>query len=70
MGSRPGLADELYRRGAVGPDHAPQFRVIARVKGIESGLGVGTSKRAAEQEAARNLLLREGVWTEDENGLA
>ncbi len=54
----------------VGPDHAPQFRVIARVKGIESGLGVGTSKRAAEQEAARNLLLREGVWTEDENGLA
>jgi ribonuclease-3 len=54
----------------VGPDHAPQFRVIARVKGIESGLGVGTSKRAAEQEAARNLLLREGVWTEDENGVA
>ena len=29
-----------------------------------------TSKRAAEQEAARNLLLREGLWTEDENGLA
>jgi ribonuclease-3 len=54
----------------VGPDHAPQFRVMAKVKGVESGLGVGASKRAAEQEAARNLLLREGVWTEDEHGLA
>lgn len=50
-----------------GPDHAPEFRVVASVKGVERGHGVGASKRAAEQEAARNLLLREGVWTEDQN---
>ena len=54
----------------IGPDHAPQFRVIAKVKGTDSGLGLGASKRAAEQEAARNLLVREGVWTEDEHGAA
>jgi ribonuclease-3 len=50
-----------------GPDHAPEFRVLAKVKGVESGYGVGASKRAAEQEAARNLLLREGVWTKDDH---
>ena len=50
-----------------GPDHAPQFRVVAKVKGVESGFGLGASKRAAEQEAARNLLLREGVWTGGEH---
>jgi len=50
-----------------GPDHAPRFRVVAHVKGIESGHGLGASKRAAEQEAARSLLIREGVWTEDEH---
>jgi ribonuclease-3 len=52
----------------VGPDHAPKFRVAARVPGLENGLGLGSSKRAAEQEAARSLLLREGVWTEGDNG--
>ena len=46
----------------VGPDHAPQFRVAAKVKGIPDGIGSGPSKRAAEQDAARSLLLREGVW--------
>ncbi len=54
----------------VGPDHAPKFRVVARVQGLEQGLGHGTSKRAAEQDAARSLLLREGVWTEADNGNA
>ncbi len=51
----------------VGPDHAPQFRVSATVQGLESGFGLGASKRNAEQDAARSLLLREGVWTESEN---
>ena len=49
----------------VGPDHAPKFRVSAKVEGIDSGFGLGSSKRGAEQDAARNLLLREGVWTDD-----
>jgi ribonuclease-3 len=54
----------------IGPDHAPRFRVVVKVQGQENGWGVGTSKRAAEQDAARDLLLREGVWTEEEHGVA
>jgi ribonuclease-3 len=54
----------------IGPDHAPQFRVVVKVQGVESGLGIGASRRAAEQEAARGLLLREGVWTEEQHGVA
>lgn len=53
-----------------GPDHAPKFRVMVKVKGTESEFGLGSSKRIAEQAAARSLLLREGVWTEDEHGAA
>ncbi|QRM27522.1 ribonuclease III [Microvirga sp. VF16] len=53
-----------------GPDHAPKFRVMVKVKGAESEFGLGTSKRIAEQAAARSLLLREGVWTEEEHGAA
>lgn len=51
-----------------GPDHAPKFRVMVRVKGTDTEFGHGTSKRIAEQAAARSLLLREGVWTEEEHG--
>jgi ribonuclease III len=51
-----------------GPDHAPKFRVMVKVKGTETEFGHGTSKRIAEQAAARSLLLREGVWTEEEYG--
>ncbi|MBF9234009.1 ribonuclease III [Microvirga alba] len=53
-----------------GPDHAPRFRIVVKVKGTENEFGNGTSKRIAEQAAARSLLLREGVWTEEENGVA
>ena len=53
-----------------GPDHAPKFRIMVKVKGTESEFGLGASKRIAEQAAARRLLLREGVWTEDDNGNA
>lgn len=53
-----------------GPDHAPRFRIMVKVKGTESEFGLGASKRIAEQAAARRLLLREGVWTEDDNGSA
>ena len=54
----------------IGPDHAPKFRVVVKVKGAESEFGSGTSKRIAEQAAARSLLLREGVWTEEDHGAA
>jgi ribonuclease-3 len=53
-----------------GPDHAPKFRIMVKVKGKETGLGTGSSKRIAEQAAARSLLLQEGVWTEEEHGVA
>jgi ribonuclease-3 len=53
-----------------GPDHAPKFRVMVKVKGKDIGFGLGTSKRVAEQAAARSLLLREGVWKEEEHGVA
>jgi ribonuclease III len=53
-----------------GPDHAPHFQVAVSVKGLANGIGFGTSKRAAEQDAARSLLTREGVWREEEHGVA
>jgi ribonuclease-3 len=45
-----------------GPDHAPSFRVAARIKGVAEAIGAGGSKRIAEQDAAKALLQREGVW--------
>jgi ribonuclease-3 len=45
-----------------GPDHAPRFRVAATLPGLEPAIGIGSSKRAAEQDAAQNLLAREGLW--------
>jgi ribonuclease-3 len=48
-----------------GPQHAPQFRVSAKVRGFDKAFGAGASKRAAEQDAAQNLLVREGVWREE-----
>ncbi|HEY8567309.1 MAG TPA: ribonuclease III [Beijerinckiaceae bacterium] len=48
-----------------GPDHAPSFGIAARIQGVPEAVGRGPSKRVAEQEAARALLLREGVWTEN-----
>jgi len=53
-----------------GPDHAPQFRVMVKVKGRDAEFGDGPSKRIAEQAAARRLLLRERVWKEEEHGTA
>ncbi|MBY0296714.1 MAG: ribonuclease III [Methylobacterium sp.] len=49
-----------------GPDHAPIFHIEARVSGVAPGLGIGGSKRLAEQEAARLILVREGVWRQEE----
>jgi len=46
-----------------GPDHDPVFTVTVCVDGRDSSQGTGSSKRIAEQDAACNLLLREGVWS-------
>ncbi|MBV9078250.1 MAG: ribonuclease III [Methylobacteriaceae bacterium] len=47
-----------------GPDHAPRFAIRAEVTGQDPASGTGRSKREAERDAARAMLLREGVWTE------
>jgi ribonuclease-3 len=50
-----------------GPDHDPVFTVVVQINGIEDAIGNGRSKRTAEQSAAKELLLREKVWNNDEN---
>ena len=54
-----GLTPPAYvETGREGPDHAPQFRIEARLGNGETAEAVAGSKRAAEQEAARALLDR------------
>lgn len=47
-----------------GPDHDPVFAVSVTVGKRSPERGTGRSKRAAEQEAATRLLVRENVWNE------
>jgi ribonuclease-3 len=55
-----GLAEPRYLEQArSGPDHAPRFRIAAVVEGLAPAEGEGTSKRAAERDAAARLLARE-----------
>ncbi|MFC3209168.1 ribonuclease III [Aquamicrobium soli] len=49
-----------------GPDHQPVFTVLLKVRGLAPARGKGGSRRAAEEAAATELLLREGVWTRQE----
>ena len=50
-----------------GPDHAPVFKVEVRVGELKSITGSNSSKRGAEQLAAQAMLLREGVWSKENN---
>jgi ribonuclease-3 len=59
------LQEEVARQGwsvtyllvdAIGPDHDRLFTSAAVVDGRELGRGSGTSKKASEQEAAREAL--------------
>ncbi|MBI3677049.1 MAG: ribonuclease III [Proteobacteria bacterium] len=47
-----------------GPDHAPRFSVEVSVTGEDSAIGEGSSKREAEQAAAKVLLKRLKLWNE------
>jgi ribonuclease III len=51
-----------------GSDHEPSFIYEARVDGLEPAQGMGRSRRAAEQSAAKAILMREGVWTVSDGG--
>ena len=50
-GSRP-----EYEVAGSGPDHAREFRAEVSIDGSIAGVGVGSSKKRAEQEAARAAL--------------
>jgi len=45
-----------------GPDHAPRFTSEVRIAAVKPARGSGPSKRVAEQEAAKALMQREGIW--------
>lgn len=45
-----------------GPDHEPSFTARVTVQGYEPATGKGPTKRAAEQSAATQMLIREGIW--------
>ena len=64
-----GLAAPVYREvGRSGPDHRPSFRVAVAVESLAEAVGVGRSKRMAEQAAAEQVLIREGVWNGGRDG--
>ena len=48
-----------------GPDHAPEFEIQVEINSLSPMTGSGSSKRIAEQAAARAMLLREKVWNEE-----
>jgi len=50
------------QKDRTGPDHDPEFTVSVKVKGKLGCDGTGSSKRIAEQAAAKMMLIREGVW--------
>lgn len=49
-----------------GPDHAPYFTTDVHINGLAPARGVGASKRASEQNAARTFLEREQIWDHKE----
>ena len=53
-----GLKPEYALIGAEGPDHAKQFAAAVHLDGKEIGRGNGSSKKAAEIDAAANALKR------------
>jgi ribonuclease III len=66
------LQEALARRGqsvsysvleVEGPPHDRRFRCAAVIEGEQLGVGSGASKKAAEQEAAKETLAALGVET-------
>jgi ribonuclease-3 len=57
-----GLAAPSYRVvDRTGPDHAPRFTMAVTIADMSDALGEGSSKRAAQQDAAERFLAREGI---------
>ena len=49
---------EYRLKSRTGPDHVPTFTVEAVYNGVVVGVGKGSSKKVADQEAARDALGR------------
>jgi ribonuclease-3 len=60
-GARPEYAIERRE----GLDHEPVFTVAVSVAGFEHARASGRSRRAAEEAAATEFLIREGVWQDE-----
>jgi ribonuclease-3 len=61
-----GAGTPVYREiSRQGPDHALEFTIETEIIGVSRARGQGRSKRDAEQAAARNLLIQEGVIAGD-----
>jgi ribonuclease-3 len=57
-----GLPAPAYKELArTGPHHDPEFRVAVVLPDHPAAEGVGSSKRAAEQAAAADMLTRIGI---------
>jgi ribonuclease-3 len=54
--ARRSLDPPRYEVSAEGPDHAKNFSAVVWVAGATAGQGQGSSKKQAEQEAAREAL--------------
>jgi ribonuclease-3 len=54
---------ELKKRS--GPDHAPEFEIEVTVAKQGSGIGLGGSRKIAERNAATDMLVKKGIWSDD-----
>jgi len=57
-------APTYYLENAEGPDHAKQFTISVRFKSEVLGVGTGSSKKMAEQQAAEKALASLDAWWE------
>jgi len=54
MGHKPKI--EYVIISEEGPDHMKEFKVSVNIDGVPKGIGIGNSKKSAEQNAAKDLL--------------
>ena len=58
--SSPGSKLEYVVLQVAGPDHMPEYTVACVINGTQASVGKGSSKKEAEENAARNWLVRNG----------
>ena len=47
-----------------GPDHDKEFDMCVNIDGVVKGYGTGKNKKQAEQQAARDALIKSGAISE------